>query len=149
MLEVSKAEPSHGRILIVEDDKPLRDVLALILMDLGADKDQITTEIFANKRFAAVTLVGEAMAAAHLEESGRYCWSVVDDAMLTRHHADGEDTEEIVQHLRSVEGTKVAVLIRELTGPENRGKRKVSLRATGDDVDVSAIARAQDAAPSR
>ena len=39
--------------------------------------------------------------------------------------------------------TKVAVLIRELTAPESRGKRKVSLRATGNDVDVSVIARTQ------
>ncbi len=37
----------------------------------------------------------------------------------------------------------MAVLIRELTAAESRGKRKVSLRATGDDVDVSAIARTQ------
>ena len=33
--------------------------------------------------------------------------------------------------------------MRELTAPERRGDRKVSLRAVDDDVDVSAIARAQ------
>jgi phosphoesterase RecJ-like protein len=49
----------------------------------------------------------------------------------------------IVDHLRSVAATKVAVLVRELTATDSRGKRKVSLRATGDDVDVSAIARTQ------
>jgi phosphoesterase RecJ-like protein len=41
-----------------------------------------------------------------------------------------------------VAGTKVAVLVRELLGPGKEGQKKVSLRATGDDVDVSAIARA-------
>ncbi len=57
--------------------------------------------------------------------------------------AEESFSEGIVDHLRSVAGTKVAVLIRELTAAESRGKRKVSLRATGNDVDVSAIARTQ------
>ena len=41
------------------------------------------------------------------------------------------------------QGTKVAALVRELTSGERKGQRKVSLRATDDDVDVSVIARAQ------
>ena len=44
--------------------------------------------------------------------------------------------------MRSVEGTKVAALARELLSDGARGRRKVSLRATDGDVDVSAIARA-------
>jgi phosphoesterase RecJ-like protein len=43
-----------------------------------------------------------------------------------------------VDHLRSVEQTKVAVLIRELLDREGR---KVSLRSTDGQVDVSVIAR--------
>jgi bifunctional oligoribonuclease and PAP phosphatase NrnA len=35
------------------------------------------------------------------------------------------------------------VLVRELSSGERKGQRKVSLRATDDDVDVSVIARAQ------
>ncbi len=37
----------------------------------------------------------------------------------------------------------MAALVRELTSGERKGQRKVSLRATDDDVDVSVIARAQ------
>ena len=51
------------------------------------------------------------------------------------------DSEGIVDHMRAVEGTKVAVLVRELLGDERRGRRKVSLRATDGEVDVSSIAR--------
>jgi bifunctional oligoribonuclease and PAP phosphatase NrnA len=40
-----------------------------------------------------------------------------------------------------VEGTAVAVLVRELLGDDRTGMRKVSLRATDGRVDVSAIAR--------
>jgi phosphoesterase RecJ-like protein len=54
--------------------------------------------------------------------------------------ADESYSEGVVDHLRSVEGTAVAALIRDLlTGATPR--RKVSLRATDGRVDVSRIAR--------
>jgi phosphoesterase RecJ-like protein len=96
------------------------------LIELGADKELITTEIFANKRFAAIRLIGSALASARLEENGRFCWSVVDEAMLAACSADGEDTEEIVQHLRSVEGVEVAALFKAYDGDV-----RVSLRSSG------------------
>jgi phosphoesterase RecJ-like protein len=43
--------------------------------------------------------------------------------------------------MRAVEGTSVAVLIRELLSHERAGKSKVSLRATDGRVDVSRVAR--------
>ena len=46
-----------------------------------------------------------------------------------------------MDHLRAVEGTSVAVLVRELLADDRQGKRKVSLRATDGSVDVSRIAR--------
>jgi phosphoesterase RecJ-like protein len=55
--------------------------------------------------------------------------------------ADESYSEGVVDHLRSVEGTAVAGLVRDQLG-ENGSKRKVSLRATDDRVDVSRIARA-------
>ena len=48
------------------------------------------------------------------------------------------DSEGVVDHLRAVEGTAVAVLVRELLGDDREGLRKVSLRATDGRVDVSA-----------
>ncbi|GAC1547688.1 MAG: bifunctional oligoribonuclease/PAP phosphatase NrnA [Vulcanimicrobiaceae bacterium] len=96
------------------------------LTDLGADKVEITEKIFANKRFAAIRIVGAALADARLEMDGKYCWSIVDDAMLARTGADGEDTEEIIQHLRSVEGVDVAALFKAYDGDV-----RVSLRGNG------------------
>ncbi|MDQ2858716.1 MAG: bifunctional oligoribonuclease/PAP phosphatase NrnA [Candidatus Eremiobacteraeota bacterium] len=96
------------------------------LVDLGADKEEVTERIFANKRFAAVRIVGAALGAARLEDEGRYCWSLVDDELLAQFGADGEDTEEIVQHLRSVEGVDVAALFKDFEGDV-----RVSLRSNG------------------
>jgi phosphoesterase RecJ-like protein len=49
-------------------------------------------------------------------------------------------TEGIIDFLRSVEGAKVAALIRDL-GDRGSAARKVSLRSSDGAVDVSAIAR--------
>jgi phosphoesterase RecJ-like protein len=57
--------------------------------------------------------------------------------------ADESYSEGVVDHLRSVEGTAVAGLVRDLLGNDESPKRKVSLRATDDRIDVSRIARAQ------
>jgi phosphoesterase RecJ-like protein len=100
--------------------------LSAEMMEAGANKELITTEIFANKRWAAVKLLGLALDRAVLEARGRYCWSVVDDAMLAATGADGEDTEEIVQHLRAVEGVEIAALFKAYDG-----EVRVSLRSSG------------------
>src|SRR6201999_4550228 len=56
--------------------------------------------------------------------------------------AGEEMTEGVIDHLRSIEGTKVAAVVRDL-GDRGRAARKVSLRSSEGDVDVSAIARKQ------
>jgi phosphoesterase RecJ-like protein len=104
------------------------------MMLAGADKPLITEEIFANKRFAATKLLGMALGQARLEENGRYCWTVVDEAMLAACDADGEDTEEIIQHLRAVEGVEAAALFKDYDGAV-----RVSLRSSGR-VNVQAAA---------
>jgi phosphoesterase RecJ-like protein len=55
--------------------------------------------------------------------------------------ADESYSEGVVDHLRSVEGTAVAGLVRDQLS-DGAAKRKVSLRSTDDRIDVSRIARA-------
>jgi phosphoesterase RecJ-like protein len=100
--------------------------LSAELMDAGADKHEITEEIFANKRFAATKLLGMALDRATVEDDGRYCWTYVDEAMLRECNADGEDTEEIIQHLRQVENVEAAALFKDFDGAV-----RVSLRSSG------------------
>jgi phosphoesterase RecJ-like protein len=96
------------------------------MIEAGADKPLITEEIFANKRFAATKLLGLALERMVLDDNGRYCWTLVDQAMLDAAQADGEDTEEIIQHLRSVEGVEAAALFKDFDGAV-----RVSLRSSG------------------
>ena len=108
--------------------------LSAELMRLGADKEQITEEIFANRRVAATRLLGRIVDAMRFGRDGRYCYSHVDDAMLAETRADGEDTEDIVNTLRGQEGVEVAALFKAY-----EGEIRVSLRSNGR-VNVQAAA---------
>jgi len=100
--------------------------LSADLIAFGADREEIANQIFANKRVAAMRLLGQALSTAQLDDDGRYCWTIVDDAMLAACGADGEDTEDIIQHLRAVDGVEVAALFKAFDN-----EVRVSLRGNG------------------
>ena len=100
--------------------------LSAELMRRGADKEEITEEIFLRKRVAATKLLGRIVDAMQFVHGGRYCYSHVDDAMLAATGADGEDTEDVVNTLRGQEGVDVAALFKAIDG-----EIRVSLRSNG------------------
>jgi phosphoesterase RecJ-like protein len=108
--------------------------LSAELIRTGADKEEITEEIFANKRVAATRLVGRVIDEMTFAHDGRYCYSYVDDAMLAETGADGEDTEDVVNVLRSQENVEVSALFKAYDG-----ELRVSLRSNGR-VNVQAAA---------
>ncbi len=100
--------------------------LAAELMRFGADKEEITQQIFLCKRVAATRLLGRIIDEMRLEHDGRYCYSHVDDAMLAQTGADGEDTEDTVNTLLGQDGVDVAALFKAI-----EGEIRVSLRSSG------------------
>jgi bifunctional oligoribonuclease and PAP phosphatase NrnA len=109
--------------------------LAADLMRLGADKEEITEEVFLTKRVAATKLLGRIIEVMRFGHGGRYCYSYVDDAMLAQTGADGEDTEDVVNMLLGQEGVEVAALFKAI-----EGEIRVSLRSSGR-VNVQAAAQ--------
>ncbi len=109
--------------------------LAAELMRLGADKEEITEQIFLCKRVAATRLLGGIIEAMRFEHNGRYCYSYVDDAMLAKTGADGEDTEDTVNTLLGQDGVDVAALFKAI-----EGEIRVSLRSSGR-LNVQAVAQ--------
>jgi len=108
--------------------------LSAELIRRGADKELITEEIFANKRPAAIALLGKVLDAMTFGHDGRYCYSYVDDAMLAATGGDGEDIEDVVNVLRGIEDVEVAALFKAFDG-----EVRVSLRSGGR-VNVQAAA---------
>jgi phosphoesterase RecJ-like protein len=131
-----------GRFMY-ENTGPRAHLMAAELVGAGVEVAAVNRRLYEEMPLAKLTLLGAALERVQRFDSGELTLVALAVEDFERAGAEESFSEGIIDHLRSVEGTKVAVLIRELTAPESRGKRKVSLRATGDDVDVSMIARTQ------
>ena len=112
--------------------------MAADLIEAGVDVAAVYRQLYQDLPFPRVQLLGRA-----LDDVRRYDDGRVTVAHLTRGDfgetgAIESDSEGIIDHLRSIEDTAVAVLVRELLDADGR---KVSLRATDGRVDVSVIAR--------
>jgi bifunctional oligoribonuclease and PAP phosphatase NrnA len=118
--------------------------LAAELVDAGADVHRVFEGVYESVQFAKLKLLARALERAQIYEGGRL---VVSYLLRTDFHEVGAAepySEGIIDYLRAVEGADMAALIREPprdTGPTHR----VSLRASSDEIDVSAIARASGA----
>ncbi|MDX6511131.1 MAG: bifunctional oligoribonuclease and phosphatase NrnA, partial [Gaiellaceae bacterium] len=114
--------------------------LAAELVEAGADVHMVFQQVYENVQFAKLKLLARALERAEIYDGGRI---VVSYLLRTDFHELGAPdpySEGIIDYLRAVEGADLAMLIREpprLSGPE----RRVSLRASVDELDVSAIAR--------
>jgi len=125
-----------------ENTGPAAHHMAAELIEAGVDVHAIYRRIFEGVPQGKLELLARGL--ANVER--------FDDGLLTVTHLSSEDyaatgadasySEGVVDHLRALEGTAVAGLIRDLPG-NGEQRRKVSLRATDDRVDVSAIARSQ------
>jgi phosphoesterase RecJ-like protein len=131
-----------GRFMY-ENTGPRAHRMAAELIAAGANVPAVNRRLYEEMPLAKLTLLGIALGRIERFDAGALTLVALDAADFAQAGAEESFSEGIVDQLRSVAGTKVAVLIRELTAPESRGKRKVSLRATDNDVDVSAIARTQ------
>jgi bifunctional oligoribonuclease and PAP phosphatase NrnA len=117
-------------------------VMAAELIDAGVDVHGIYRRLYEGMPYAKLELLARALAHVQRYDDGRLTFTRLtrDDFRLAG--AEESYSEGIIDHLRSVEGTKVAALTRELLSDGGHGRRKVSLRATDGEVDVSVIARA-------
>jgi phosphoesterase RecJ-like protein len=92
--------------------------------------------------FAKLQLLSRALHGVRRYDDGRLTLTRLTRSDYADVEAEESYSEGIIDHLRAVEDTKVAVLVRELLDPAKPGVAKVSLRAADENVDVSAIARA-------
>jgi phosphoesterase RecJ-like protein len=125
-----------------ESTTPRAHVMAAELIGAGVDVGRLYREIYEDTPLAKLELLGRALASARRVEDERKMVAVLTGEDFAATGADDSYAEGIVDYLRAVKDTKVAALIREVCAGGRAGARKVSLRASDDDVDVSAIARA-------
>jgi bifunctional oligoribonuclease and PAP phosphatase NrnA len=114
--------------------------LAAELVEAGADVHRIFRGVYETVQFAKLKLLARALERAQIYDGGRLVVSYLLRTDFTDIGAAEAYSEGIIDYLRAVEGADMAALIRE--PPRSDGPaRRVSLRASTDEVDVSAIAR--------
>jgi phosphoesterase RecJ-like protein len=124
-----------------ENTTPEAHRMAAELIEAGVDPHEVYRRLYEDLPFRRLLLLQRALASVERYDGGAITMShlIKDDYEQTG--AQENDSEGVVDHMRAVEGTAVAVLVRELLSDERNGMRKVSLRATDGSVDVSRIAR--------
>jgi phosphoesterase RecJ-like protein len=122
-----------------ENTTPESHQMAAELIEAGVQPQEVHRKLYEELPEARLQLLARALNNVHRFDGG-----AITLTHLTREHfaesgASESDSEGIVDHMRQVEGTIMAGLVRELLAKP--GQRKVSLRSTDGRVDVSVIAR--------
>jgi bifunctional oligoribonuclease and PAP phosphatase NrnA len=124
-----------------ENTGPRAHVMAAELIAAGIDVHGIYRRLYEEMPYEKLELLGRALASLQRVDDGALTFAYLARDDFSTAGAEESYSEGIVDHLRSIEGTKVAALARELFDG-NGARKKVSLRSTDGEIDVSVIARA-------
>jgi phosphoesterase RecJ-like protein len=125
-----------------ENTTPRSHRMAAELIEAGADTHAIYRKLYEDLPYSRLELLARALGKVQRYDDGALTLTSLTKLDYADTGAVESDTEGVVDHMRAVEGTKVAAVVRELLADDRAGVRKVSLRATDGTVDVSRIARA-------
>jgi phosphoesterase RecJ-like protein len=118
-------------------------VMAAELIATGVDVHEIYKRLYEGIPYGKLELLARGLSNVERYDDGRLTLSHLSADDFRQTGAEENYSEGVIDHLRSVEGTAVAALVRDRLGRGTAGLRKVSLRASDDRVDVSRIARVQ------
>ncbi len=129
-----------GRFMY-ENTTPEAHILAAELIQVGVSPHDVYRRLYEDLPFSRLELLSRALSSVERHDGGALTVAHLTKRDFEETGAVETDSEGVVDHVRAVQGTAVAVLVRELLADERAGMRKVSLRATDGRVDVSVIAR--------
>ncbi len=132
-----------GRFMY-ENTGPRAHEMAAALIAAGIDVEALNRRLYEGVPQAKLELLIRGLSQIERHEGGTLTMTFLSRADYEATGAEEAYSEGIVDHLRALEGTVVAALVRDrIYERKGSGKRKVSLRAVDDRVDVSAVARLQ------
>jgi phosphoesterase RecJ-like protein len=132
-----------GRFMY-ENTGPRAHLMAAELIDSGVDVHEIYRRVYEGIPYAKLALLACALAKIERYDDGLLTLTVLSLEDFIAAGAEESYSEGVIDHLRALEGTAVAALVRErVADRDGEVLHKVSLRASDERVDVSRIARAQ------
>jgi phosphoesterase RecJ-like protein len=119
-------------------------LMAAELIEAGVDVHEIYRRVYEGVPYGKLALLARGLARVERFDGGRLTLSRLTAEDFNESGAEESYSEGVIDHLRAVEGTAVAALVRDRIGSsDDERPRKVSLRSSDERVDVSRIARAQ------
>lgn len=115
---------------------PRCHLVAAELLKAGVDPDAMYRRVYASLPIGRLHLLRECLATLESDPDAGLSWMDVPAGALERHGVRSEDLDGLAEHPRSIAGTRLAILFRDL----GHGKVKVSFRSTGD-VDAHVLAK--------
>lgn len=115
---------------------PRAHAVAAALLAAGVAPEAMYRRIYAQVKPARLHLLREALGTLRIDESIGLSWISLAHEVVQGTGATTDDVDGLVEHPRSVAGTRLALLFRDL----GHGKVKVSFRSTGN-VDAQDLAR--------
>lgn len=110
--------------------------VASMLVDAGARPDEVAVNVYQSDRLAYLHLCAKVMSRIATFESGKIAYSYVTDADFRACGVPVSECDGLVDLVRCVEGSEVALFLKEVLGNQVRG----NLRSKSDK-DISGIAR--------
>lgn len=118
---------------------PRVHAIAAQLLAHGVDPELMYRRVYASQSPGRVRLLAEALQSLGVEESIGLSWLSLTAGAKERYSVTSEEMDGIVEHPRSIAGTRLAVFFRDL----GHNRVKISFRSSGN-VDVNALARMFD-----
>jgi len=115
---------------------PRCHAVAADLLAAGVEPDEIYQRVYASSPPGRIRLLAEVLQTLGVDEAKGLAWLSMNAGAMETYHVRQEDLDGIVEHARSIAGTRMAVFFRDL----GHGKVKASFRSTGS-VDVNAFAK--------
>jgi phosphoesterase RecJ-like protein len=115
---------------------PRCHAIAADLLAVGVEPEEMYQRVYASAPVGRIRLLADVLQTLGVDERKGLAWLSMPAGALEQHGVRQEDLDGIVEHARSISGTRMAVFFRDL----GHGKVKVSFRSTGG-VDVNAFAR--------
>jgi bifunctional oligoribonuclease and PAP phosphatase NrnA len=133
-----------GRFMY-ENTGPRAHLMAAELIEAGVVVHEIYQRVYEGVPYGKLALLARGLARVERYDDGRLTVTQLSAEDFSDSDAEESYSEGVIDHLRAVEGTAVAALVRDRIGGNGDGEqvRKVSLRANNDRIDVSRIARLQ------
>jgi phosphoesterase RecJ-like protein len=115
---------------------PRCHAIAAQLLAAGVDPEEMYRQVYASVPLGKLHLLRDALSSLEVDEASGISWMAVSADAVEQSNIKSEDMDGLVEHARSIKGTRMALFFRDL----GHGRVKISFRSAGD-VDVNTFAR--------